>query len=250
MDNKVIVSEEERNEILKKISNRKIFYDLVNIRRQEYLSQVPYSVTPDGEYAFCYRVLLHRNREEIQSFRINHRIADMLQMDADMLQSLAMKNTPELFPAVTEKLGDIMLDLVQTEEQYIQDESLEQIKTIAADGPEIFVLTNENICLGAVAMYYDDKSNLRKLADTVNSNLYVIPFSVHEVILVPEKAGMDREYLSDLVQYVNKTEVSNEEILGDNLLYFDRNSNDLLLAKKAVKLKELEKPLHRKGKQL
>ena len=45
----------------------------------------------------------------------------------------------------------------------------------------------------------------------------------HEVIVVPESAGMDPKSLEAMVKDANRTVVAPKDVLSDNVYYFDRN---------------------------
>ena len=54
------------------------------------------------------------------------------------------------------------------------------------------------------------------------SNLYIIPSSIHEVILLPDSGKEpDATALKEMIREVNSTQVAPEEILSDNLYYYD-----------------------------
>ena len=57
----------------------------------------------------------------------------------------------------------------------------------------------------------------------------MLPSSVHEVIIVPEKAAVQKEELSVMVAEINRTQVDEEEILSDNAYYYDRETGRLCM---------------------
>ena len=56
----------------------------------------------------------------------------------------------------------------------------------------------------------------------INDNFFVIPSSIHELILIPESFGMNRQQLEAMVKEINETEVAREEVLSDTVYYYDR----------------------------
>ena len=70
---------------------------------------------------------------------------------------------------------------------------------------------------------------LARIAEELNENFFVIPSSIHEVLLVPESAGFDRKGLEAMLQDVNETQLLPEEILSDNVYYYIRSAKRLIL---------------------
>lgn len=89
----------------------------------------------------------------------------------------------------------------------------------------MYILTNRTKNLGAAVILYEDV--LEQMADMLGENYYVLPSSVHEVIVVPESFGMNRAQLRQMVQEVNQNEVEAEEILSDHVYYYDKSQSRL-----------------------
>ena len=68
-------------------------------------------------------------------------------------------------------------------------------------------------------MLYDGQ--LRDLARKVGRSFYIMPSSIHEVILIPDTLDMDIRYMKAMVKEVNGTEVSPDEVLSDNVYRYD-----------------------------
>ena len=61
----------------------------------------------------------------------------------------------------------------------------------------------------------------------MDDDYYVLPSSVHEVLIVPAEYVRNRQMLDEMVREVNQVCVEEEEILSDHAYYYDR-SEDLL----------------------
>jgi len=90
----------------------------------------------------------------------------------------------------------------------------------------MYVLTNESKTHGASVMCFEKK--LKIVADKLNDDLYILPSSIHEIIVVPAK-GNEEERLTGMVREVNATQVDTEEQLSDHIYYYDRAANKVLL---------------------
>ena len=89
----------------------------------------------------------------------------------------------------------------------------------------MYVLTNQNKLNGASCILYEHLLEL--FADRLGADLYILPSSVHEVILIPATSDTSFAELSRMVKEVNETQVSPEEILSDHVYYFSRNSRSI-----------------------
>lgn len=90
------------------------------------------------------------------------------------------------------------------------------------------VLTNKGKMFGAVSIisknvmdYALKKSKLKKV--------YVLPSSIHEVIIVPAETG-DVEVLRNMVHEVNATQLTPDEILSENVYVYDIDKGRLEIA--------------------
>ena len=63
---------------------------------------------------------------------------------------------------------------------------------------------------------------LKEMADRIGGDFFIIPSSVHEVILLPDTDKGLNEALKQLIWEVNRTKVAPEEVLSDALYRYDR----------------------------
>ena len=86
----------------------------------------------------------------------------------------------------------------------------------------MYVLTNTYRSYGASCMLYDGL--MRKLALRMNTDFYIIPSSVHELILIPVAEEITRDDLDDMIKSINSTEISKEEVLSDTSYIYTREN--------------------------
>ena len=70
----------------------------------------------------------------------------------------------------------------------------------------------------AVMRYPDFREKVRGM---IRGDFYILPSSIHEVILVPESFGLEPERMQEMVKEINQTGVAPEEVLSDSVYYFD-----------------------------
>lgn len=100
------------------------------------------------------------------------------------------------------------------------EEDLEQI-------PMLIVKT-KYVTHGASVMLCEDV--LSEAADMLKSDLYILPSSIHEIIVLPVDFRDDVTGLKDMVNTVNQTQVLPEEFLSDSVYFFDRKLKKLSIA--------------------
>ena len=85
---------------------------------------------------------------------------------------------------------------------------------------EVLVMSNPENWYGAAGMLRTDL--LQKFAEEQGCNFYILPSSLHEIILVKEKMECPVKELRAMVREVNRGVVEREEWLSEEVYYFDR----------------------------
>lgn len=150
----------------------------------------------------------------------------------------AMKNAPLILPPQIENIEDVMIGLLEkgiSEEENRKEENNEResinifLGRLHAEKQKeripLYVLSNNKKILGAACMLYPGV--LQKFAEIVNCNLYVLPSSVHEVILLPEDENVSGASLLAMVTEINRTQVEESEVLADSVYYYNKNTDKL-----------------------
>ncbi len=137
---------------------------------------------------------------------------------AEELLPLAMENSQRV---LAPKLRDI---------NHVLSELLEQTGDVCLPPEEpplfpMYVLTNEENLFGAVCMTFDGL--LQTYAAQFGSGFYILPSSIHELILVPAKENDRMEDFSRMVREVNETQVSPEDILSDHAYYYSLEEDEV-----------------------
>ena len=94
------------------------------------------------------------------------------------------------------------------------------------EGITVNVLSNTTRLNGS--NYIADNDILHDIALELGSDeIYIIPSSRHELIILPATISYDRASLKDMIREVNETQVSAEDRLSDNLYLFSTATNQL-----------------------
>ena len=90
----------------------------------------------------------------------------------------------------------------------------------------MYVLTNVKAKFGASVIFYDGV--LEKVSDFFKGDFYMIPSSVHEFILLPASSKVGVTRLNTILNDVNKDFVDEDDILGENVLYYNSREGKIM----------------------
>lgn len=103
-----------------------------------------------------------------------------------------------------------------------------------------YVLTNMEMKYGAAMITQPEVLN--KLEQLFPEGFYVLPSSVHEVLIVPDNGEMELKMLGEMVREVNKNEVERQEVLSDRVYSYDKEKHQIRQEPDSIqKAKEMER---------
>lgn len=190
----------------------KIVFRLINRNANgEMLKTVPY--VPYLDLAIVFYVLLEIDACGTASMLVQNIHLGLWEITKEELYEKAMLRTPELLPYDFRTMESVIEELV---EQY------EPCKK-----GEMYVLSNRIRSFGAATILYPGR--LKRIAALLGESYYVLPSSIHEVIIVPEREVPGVSVLNEMITEINEVHVDPEEVLADHAYYFDGTSGELLL---------------------
>lgn len=171
-----------------------------------------------GDFYVTFYVLVEDNREseEIVSFPVTMGMIDKWSVAIEDVLTDAVKNAEKMFPLTVETIEDVL--------------DLDEIGLDTSGNENTFyVMSNQQRHFGAATMLY--KSALKNFEDRIGEPFYVIPSSVHELILIPQSMGLPARDLRQMLLDVNHSVVRPEDELSQYVYYYDsRTGTDLRLA--------------------
>lgn len=103
---------------------------------------------------------------------------------------------------------------------------------IGYDTEDLMLVIKNDDCNGANNILNVDL--IKEISDTINSDLYILPSSIHELIVLPtdiaNTTDMSVNELKEMVREVNTTTVDNEDVLTDTVYLYSRNTNKVTIA--------------------
>ena len=129
----------------------------------------------------------------------------------------AAENTPKLMQPQIKKMEDTIRELFaigegeETKEfEIFMNEMRENEMRIP-----MYVLTNQKNLYGAACMLYEGV--LEMFSQELGEDVYILPSSVHEVILVPASIAFPVKELKEMVKEINETQIPKEEVLSETI---------------------------------
>ena len=223
---------------------------LINAEQNaEYLADKPHTMVDD--LAVTYHIAIGKEESGTMSAPITNRLMEGYGATVEQLHQLALDNmdtlTPASFKSMTETMVDMMLpDMMRS--GMSEEEARETIAQMIPSTPEekLYVLTNEDKLNGA-AIVLNDKV-MDEISEKLGQDFYILPSSVHEVLVVPKDPNADLSTLESMVQEVNATQVRPEERLSDHVYAYDAKEHELFRADKAEERAAAKEAEASKGK--
>lgn len=197
-----------------------IILRLVNYEKNApQLENCPY--IPFCDLAITFRWLVHHDSYGIASALITNRELEHWNISMEELYTVAIQNTMQLFPAKICPMHEILKEYINNEDDF------QQLQSFADPDMLLYVLTNRNHINGSTCMIYENV--LSDFAQKANSDLYILPSSIHEVLLITANYGLNEESLLKLVHDANRSVVENIDILSDSIYRYDMEQNRIIM---------------------
>lgn len=190
----------------------KIVYKVVNYRSNEkLLEQVPHKRILDLAVVF-YCLLDNEYGRSATALIYNNNLKNW-NVTIDDVYKAALKNTPDLLHS---KISS-MAALFEKCGVNVDGEEVDLKDYVPSD---MYVLTNESKLNGAACILYENV--LYDFAQKLGADLYILPSSAHEVILLPKLSMFEKDELVNMVKEVNTEGVAADEVLSDHVYEYNR----------------------------
>lgn len=188
----------------------------------ERLSQTPHWDMDNTDLTAVLRIYLPSPQTDMATILVTDKLVSTWGQEPDALYQQALANTIEQNPPKIDSLINIICSLQE------ESNAWQEIPNFTMEPYEQYVLSNSSNYFGASVLLYPEV--LKQLSQNTNSNLFILPSSIHELILMRDNGDMDAAELQAMVASVNKTELVPEDILSDEVYYYDKNEQTLTMA--------------------
>lgn len=193
-----------------KAKNR-IIYKLINKERnKEFLSNIPSIDFLDLSIIFLYYA--DDANLGYATITVTNEHLEYWNITSEALYHYAKENTPRLLPSEITSLMDYV-------KQYTNEDNEFEVP--------ILIITNNQKLHGSSVILYDNI--LEQISNSLNSDLILIPSSVHEFLALPAKYD-SIEWLNQYICEVNETMLHDSEVLSEHYYYYSKNNKNLSCA--------------------
>lgn len=211
---KIRFREPWKEEILRDYAmlKNRIIYRIVNRQaNRELLKEVPN--VPYLNLSIVFHVLLEMNVYGTATMPVRNEHLMMWGVTCEEIYRQAGHNTHKIFPYNFKSMHTVIAELTNTESTDTED--------------EMYVLSNEIRSFGAAAVLYP--ACLEEIGERLGEDYYVLPSSVHEMIIVRKSVSPEKNILSQMVSEINESQVDAEEVLSDCAYFYSRRQKTLSL---------------------
>ncbi|MFI3201553.1 MAG: DUF5688 family protein [Eubacteriales bacterium] len=210
-DNAIVIGEN-----LIQIKDWDVVKELVESRvvssknNQKFLLDVPHKEFLDCSVVYYVNANNWVEGDHRASIKVTNEKLAMWGVSIQELDEWARKNYYKQ-EIIFQSMEEVLLELLGEESN--EEESVE------VGNKPMYVLSNKDRKNGAVVML--DEETLHSVYGNLKDTFYLIPSSVHELIVIPSEMALGVKELKEMVVSVNQTEVDEEDILTDSIYYYD-----------------------------
>ena len=172
-------------------------------------------VTYHGDFAAYYSIILGIDSEGVSSMILLDSLLEQWNVTAEQVHADAMVSTLN-FGSILASLDEMIMGLVG-DKSHRQTNLFNYTDAIHASDFEtpMFCITNQYNFNGAGLIL--NGSVRKKIGNFIEGNFYVLPSSIHEVLIVPDYGQLSKNDLTKTVHYVNSNRaiMDEEDILSD-----------------------------------
>lgn len=179
----------------------RLFVDLVSAdRNQDMLWDVPHKSFED--MAMVYRAMVDPRDEGKGSVLITDDLLQQYGVTTEQLHEDALENSVKMRPVFMAGLSETI-----------------GLGRVSRDDEMLFVASVPVMSHGAGVIAYP--GFLDQASKELGADLFVLPSSIHEVLLLRDNGTLNASELTGMVQQVNQQEVRPEERLSENAFHYD-----------------------------
>lgn len=198
----------------------KIVIRLVSREKNVHLLETcPYREFMD--LAITYRILSGKTAGGISTVLVTSRIMEQWGITEPVLYELAIKNSMRLFPPQIRSMEALLSDGLELGTTKNHDRlTPKDCRHIG-----LYIATNDCGLNGASVICYPDV--FKDFAAQMGTDFYIIPSSIHEVILLSANTDMTPQMISEMISSANREVVASDDFLSDSVYWYCAGSGKI-----------------------
>ncbi len=187
----------------------------------ELLKKIPHDKIED--MAVVYRFIVEKNENGTASILANNDLIERMGVTYEQLRNDALETAAENRPAVIQGMYEML-------KESGQDNMLDMMGITESTPELMYVASVPDKNMGAGVIAYENFMD--QAAEKLGGDFFVLPSSVHEVLLLPDDGVTPAAELKEMVTIINATDVKPEDKLTDSVYHFDSKEHVFELAEK------------------
>ena len=188
---------------------------------KELLLNIPHDRIED--LAAVYRFVLKSESTGKASILVSNEMMQKMGITHEQLKNDALYNAPIIRPAVIKGMNEVIKEIMGKE-------AYELANGTGNVEESVYVATVPDKDSGAGVLSY--QNFMDQAAERVGGDFFILPSSIHEILIVKDDGEMKAELLRNMVQQINRTELMPEDKLSDNVYHYDSKEHIFELAEK------------------
>ena len=204
-------------------------------RNAALLETVPHKNIED--MAVVYRFIIDDIGEGTGTILITNQMLENYGITAEQLHADAVENAPKNRPIVIKGMSEVLAEMMGVEKA-----EMPGFYPIEPEDERIFVASVPDKLHGAGVLAYPDFMD--QSAERVGGgDFYILPSSLHELLIVPDTGERELKDFENMVQEVNSTCVEPEDKLTDSVYHYDVKTKLFELGEKFIERQSATKVL-------
>ena len=187
---------------------------------KESLLNIPYTIIEN--IAITYHIMVKTDYDSMTSIVVTDSIIKKLGINKEKLHNEAVENSMRILPVYVANIKN-MIFRNSDRRKFIHDTSdIREIISEAINEEEVyplFVVTNKFSVYGASAIFYPGV--MEQIGDSLGNNYFILPSSIHEMIILPDDGKIESGVLKNIVESVNIEIVDQKDLLTNDVYYYD-----------------------------
>ena len=170
------------------------------------------------DLAIMYRIVFMIDDNTDAGIVVNYRLMHTWGVTEEELFEEAYRNTFDNGKVRIRSMYDVLCSILIGEGKLIP-------KDMKDDG-KMYVIDMGRERDGSISIFQKDA--FRKFAEEKGCDVYIIPSSIHELILVLKQRGVDWKELRETLLSANKNDVLEEEVLSEHIYQYVRETDEII----------------------
>lgn len=202
----------------------RIVFKLINTaKNRRFLGTVPHRMFLDLSIVFY--VLIEATGEGTAAMVVSNQHVKRWGVCTEVLWSDAVRNVGRLLPAELVTMNYALKEMLMKSAGSTMKEPENLLVDSDRERDGMYVLSNNTKNYGAACIAYPHVMEM--IGEVLKQDYFILPSSIHEVVIVPYTREISRAEMDDMVRDINETQVAEEEVLSNHVYLYERSTGRL-----------------------